>query len=229
MKLSVLIPCYDEHPTIEHILARVSAAPVDDKEVIVIDDGSTDGTREFLTEHADELGIRLELHPENRGKGAAIKTGIALATGDIVLIQDADLEYDPANYPLLLGPIIDGRADVVYGSRFKGIGPSRVLYFWHRIGNGFLTLLSNAFTNLNMTDMETCYKAFRTEVIRQIDIEENGFGMEPEITAKIAKLDVRIFEVGIDYYGRTYAEGKKIGWRDGVRAIWCIVKYNLFR
>ncbi|MBT8445590.1 MAG: glycosyltransferase family 2 protein [Gammaproteobacteria bacterium] len=229
MKLSVLIPCFNERATIEELLARVAAAPVDDKEIIVIDDGSTDGTREFLTENAEGLGITLELHPENRGKGAAIRTGIGKVTGDIVIIQDADLEYDPANYPSLLGPIIAGRADVVYGSRFKGTGPSRVLYFWHRMGNGFLTLLSNAFTNLNLTDMETCYKAFRTEVLRQFEIEENGFGLEPEMTAKVSKLGVRIYEVGIDYYGRTYQEGKKIGWRDGVQAIWCILKYNLFR
>jgi glycosyltransferase involved in cell wall biosynthesis len=172
---------------------------------------------------------QLVLHDRNRGKGAALRSGIALATGDMVIIQDADLEYDPQQYPRLLAPIIENRADVVFGSRFMGAEPHRVLYFWHRVGNGFLTLMSNMFTNLNLTDMETCYKAFRREIVQSIVIEEDRFGIEPEITAKVARLGCRIYEVGISYYGRTYAEGKKIGYRDGIRAIYCIVKYNLFR
>jgi glycosyltransferase involved in cell wall biosynthesis len=229
MKVSIVIPCYNEMSTIAEILDRVSQSEVPDKEIIVVDDCSTDGTREWLQSAAEGRGIRLILHETNLGKGAAIRSGVQHAIGDVLLIQDADLEYDPTEYPNLIDPIANGRADVVYGSRFKGEGPHRVLFFWHRVGNGFLTLLSNAFTNINLTDMETCYKVFRMDVIRSIEIEENRFGFEPEITAKIAKAQVRIVEVGIGYYGRTYLEGKKIGWKDGVWAIWCIFKYNLFR
>ena len=197
------------------------------KQIIVVDDGSSDGTRELLQGlQADDLTVLL--HERNRGKGAALATGFAAARGTICIVQDADLEYDPAEYPLVIGPIVQGKADVVFGSRFQGAAPHRVVYFWHRLGNGFLTLLSNMFTDLNLTDMETCYKAFRTEIIQAIRIREQRFGFEPEITAKLARRRCRIYEVGISYYGRTYDEGKKIGWRDGVRAIWCILKYNLW-
>jgi len=193
----------------------------------VVDDGSSDGTRELLQGlQADDLTVLL--HERNRGKGAALATGFAAARGEICIVQDADMEYDPSEFPLVIGPIVQGKADVVFGSRFQGAAPHRVVYFWHRVGNGFLTLLSNMFTDLNLTDMETCYKAFRTEVIQSIHIREKRFGFEPEITAKVARRGCRIYEVGISYYGRTYAEGKKIGWKDGVRAIWCILKYNLF-
>ena len=229
MKLSVVIPCYNEAPTLARLLAAVRAAPWPEIEVIVVDDRSSDGSRELLEGELAPLVDRLVLHERNQGKGAALRSGIAAATGDAVLIQDADLEYDPNEYPRLLAPIAEGRADVVYGSRFMGGAPHRVLYFWHAVGNGFLTVLSNMFTNLNLTDMETCYKAFRREVIQSIRIEEDRFGFEPEITAKVSKLGCRVFEVGISYYGRTYAEGKKIGYRDGFRAIYCILKYNLFR
>jgi glycosyltransferase involved in cell wall biosynthesis len=229
MKLSVVIPCYNEAKTIRSIVDRVRAAPVKDMEIIVVDDCSRDGTRDLLRTQITPLVAKVVYHDVNRGKGAALRTGFAAATGDIVLVQDADLEYDPQEYPHLLQPIIDGRADVVFGSRFQGGQPHRVVYFWHMIGNKFLTLCSNMLTNLNLTDMETCYKAFRREVLQQIVIEEDRFGFEPEITAKVAKLNVPIYEVGISYYGRTYAEGKKIGWRDGFRALWAIVKYNLLR
>jgi glycosyltransferase involved in cell wall biosynthesis len=229
MKLSVIIPCYNESNTIERIIEAVRDSPWPDKEIIVVDDASTDGTRDKLAGPLRGRIDRLELHASNQGKGAALRSGIRVATGDIVIIQDADLEYDPSQYPRLLAPIVADRADVVFGSRFMGAEPHRVLYFWHRVGNGVLTLLSNMFTNLNLTDMETCYKAFRREVIQSITIEENRFGFEPEITAKVAKMNVRVFEVGISYYGRTYAEGKKVNWRDGVRAIYCVVKYNVFR
>ena len=229
MKLSVIIPCFNELDTIEKIIDAVRAAPWPDKEIIVVDDASTDGTREKLMGPLAARIDRLEMHAVNQGKGAALRSGIKLATGDLVIIQDADLEYDPVQYPRILAPIVEGRADVVFGSRFMGAEPHRVLYFWHRVGNGVLTLLSNMFTNLNLTDMETCYKAFRREVIQSIVIEENRFGFEPEITAKVAKLRVRVYEVGIAYYGRTYAEGKKVNWRDGFRAIYCVVKYNVFR
>jgi glycosyltransferase involved in cell wall biosynthesis len=215
--------------TIDKLLAAVRASPHRDIEVILVDDGSKDGTRERLSGELRPLIDQLIFHEVNQGKGAALRTGIKAATGDVVIVQDADLEYDPNEYPKLLTPIMEDRADVVFGSRFMGGLPHRVLYFWHRVGNGVLTLASNMFTNLNLTDMETCYKAFRREIIQSIEIEENRFGFEPEITAKVAKLDVRIFEVGISYYGRTYAEGKKIGMRDGFRALYCIVKYNLFR
>jgi len=225
--LSVVIPCFNEAATILDLLERVRSAPVASKQIIVVDDGSSDGTRELLQGlQADDLTVLL--HERNRGKGAALATGFAAARGEICIVQDADLEYDPAEYPLVIGPIVQGKADVVFGSRFQGAAPHRVVYFWHRLGNGFLTLLSNMFTDLNLTDMETCYKAFRTEIIQAIRIREQRFGFEPEITAKLARRRCRIYEVGISYYGRTYDEGKKIGWRDGVRAIWCILKYNLW-
>ncbi len=229
MLLSVVIPCYNERETIAAVVAAVRAAPPADKEIIVVDDCSKDGTRELLRSEIETLVDRVLYHEANQGKGAALRTGIRAARGDIVLIQDADLEYDPAEYLNLIKPILEGKADVVFGSRFLGGQPHRVLYFWHRVGNGLLTLLSNIFTNLNLTDMETCYKVFRREIVQAIEIEENRFGFEPEITAKVAKSHCRVYEVGISYYGRTYEQGKKIGWKDGVRALWCIVKYNLFR
>jgi glycosyltransferase involved in cell wall biosynthesis len=206
----------------------VRAAPYPDKEIIVVDDCSTDGTRELLRGEVGQLVEQVLYHERNQGKGAALRTGIAAATGGIVLIQDADLEYDPAEYPRLVQPILDGKADVVFGSRFMGGQPHRVLYFWHRVGNGILTTMSNIFTNLNLTDMETCYKVFRRELIQSIEIKENRFGFEPEITAKVARKKCRVYEVGISYYGRTYEQGKKINWKDGLRAVFCIVKYNLF-
>ena len=229
MKLSIVIPCYNEAVTIKSLLESVQHAPVADKEIIVVDDGSTDGTRELLKDELSSQFDKLICQSVNQGKGAALRAGIAEATGDIVIIQDADLEYDPDQYPMLIEPIESGKADVVYGSRFKGSAPHRVLFFWHYIGNKLLTLLSNMLTDLNLTDMETCYKVFRREIIQGIQIEEDRFGFEPEITAKIAKLRCRIYEVGIAYYGRTYEEGKKICWRDGAWAIWCILKYNLLR
>jgi glycosyltransferase involved in cell wall biosynthesis len=228
LKLSIIIPCYNEKSTIREVIDAVLAAPYDEKEIIIVDDCSKDGTKEVLLEEIEPLVHQILFHKVNQGKGAALRTGIQAATGDIVLIQDADLEYDPQEYPNLVEPILRNKADVVYGSRFMGSQPHRVLYFWHSVGNMVLTILSNMFTNLNLTDMETCYKVFRREIIQGISIQENRFGFEPEITAKIAKLECRIFEVGISYYGRTYKEGKKIGWKDGIRAIYCIIKYNLF-
>ena len=229
MRLSVVIPCYNEKDSIREAIAAVRNAGLGDIEVIVVDDHSTDGTREILKNEIAADVDKVLYHDVNQGKGAALRTGFAAATGDFVVVQDADLEYDPRDIQRLLVPATEGKADVVYGSRFKGGHSARVLYYWHSVGNGLLTTLSNMFTNINLTDMETCYKLFRREVLQQITIEENRFGFEPEITAKVAKLGVRIYEVGISYSGRTYEEGKKIGWRDGVRAIVCIVKYNLFR
>ena len=231
-KLSIVIPVYNEIETIEELLERVFTAPLPEslaREVIVVDDASTDGTGDRLAELAVRPGreFHLERHPVNRGKGAGLRTGFAAVSGDIVLVQDADLEYHPREYPILLEPILEGQADVVYGTRFAG-GTHRVLFFWHYLGNRMLTLLSNMFTDLNLTDMETCYKVFRREVLESIELRSNRFAIEPEITAKVAKRKVRIFEVPISYYGRTYAEGKKIGWKDGVAAVWAIIRYNLF-
>ena len=229
MKISIVIPCYNEANTIEAIIKAVLSSPINNREVIIVDDNSTDGTKEILNKKISPLVEKIIYHEINQGKGAALRTGFKNVTGDVVIIQDADLEYNPQEYPILLQPILDGVADVVYGSRFQGGQAHRVLYFWHYVGNKILTLLSNMFTNLNLTDMETCYKAFRIEILKKINIEENHFGVEPEITAKIAKLDCRIYEVGISYNGRTYKEGKKINWKDGIEALWCIVKYNLTR
>lgn len=228
MKLSVVIPVYNEMNTVGELVRRVQAVDIE-KQIILVDDGSSDDTAQKLKELAGGEHIHVLFHEENQGKGAALRTGIAAATGDIVIVQDADLEYDPQDYFNLIAPIEAGQADVVYGSRFIGGQSHRVLYFWHSLGNRMLTMLSNIFTNLNLTDMEVCYKVFRRQVIQEIKITENRFGFEPEITAKIAHKGLRIYEVGILYYGRTYEEGKKIGWRDGLHAIRCIVRYNLFR
>ena len=226
-EITVVIPCYNEVSTIEAILDAVRASEIRDKEIVVVDDASSDGTREKLRSFEGQPGLRVIFHERNQGKGAALRTGFRAATGDVVIVQDADLEYDPKEYPKLLAPIRAGKADVVYGSRFAGGESHRVLYFWHYAANKLLTLCSNMFTNLNLTDMETCYKAFRREVIQKIDLREGRFGFEPEVTAKVARMGCRIYEVGISYSGRTYAEGKKIGWRDGLRALWCILRYNL--
>ena len=229
MKISIVIPCYNEAETIEAIVQAVLAAPLPNLEIIIVDDCSTDGTKELLYKKISHLVDQIIYHTKNQGKGAALRSGFANVTGEIVIIQDADLEYNPQEYPVLIQPILDGKADVVFGSRFQGGQAHRVLYFWHYMGNKALTLLSNMFTNLNLTDMETCYKVFRNEVLQQIEIKENRFGVEPELTAKVSKLGCRIYEVGISYSGRTYSEGKKINWKDGVQAIWCILKYNLFK
>ncbi|HXK23391.1 MAG TPA: glycosyltransferase family 2 protein [Myxococcota bacterium] len=228
-RLSVVIPVYNEVRTVERVVEAVRASGFPDLEVIVVDDFSTDGTRDVLREKIEPLVARVLYHERNRGKGAALRTGFAAAAGDMVIVQDADLEYDPRDYGRLVAPILDGRADVVFGTRFAGGESHRVLYFWHSVGNRFLTLLSNMFTNLNLTDMEVCYKVFRREVLQKIAIEEDRFGFEPEITAKVSRLGCRIYEVGISYSGRTYDEGKKIGVKDGIRAVWCILKYNLRR
>ncbi|MCI5123201.1 MAG: glycosyltransferase family 2 protein [Candidatus Electrothrix sp. AR5] len=225
-KLSVIIPVYNEEKTLTEVINTVLAVELPlAKEIIIVDDASTDGTRQIIEQLPGEGVVKI-YHKNNQGKGAALRSGFAKATGDIVLIQDADLEYDPAEYPKLLKPILDGKADVVYGSRFIGSEAHRVLYFWHMVGNRLLTLLSNICTNLNLTDMETCYKVFRNEVVCDISLKENRFGFEPEITAKIARTGCRIYEVGISYSGRTYKEGKKIGIRDGFRALYCIIKYR---
>lgn len=228
MKLSIIIPVYNEARTVDQILGLVNAVDVGmEKELVVVDDGSSDGTRELLPALRSKYpAIHVILHENNQGKGAALRTGLTQATGDILLIQDADLEYDPRDYHILLQPILEGRADVVYGSRFAGGGAHRVLYFWHMIGNRIITLMSNMFTNLNFTDVEVCYKVFRKEVIQSFQLKENRFGFEIEVTAKVARGNWRIYEVPISYYGRPYAEGKKITWKDGFRALWCIIKYR---
>ena len=225
MKISIVIPCYNEKATIEKIVQAVREAPIQSKEIIIVDDGSHDGTQTVLSEIAKTID-KVIYHPANRGKGAALRSGFAAATGDIILIQDADLEYNPEDYPTLLEPLLLGKADVVFGSRFMGGRPHRVLFFWHMVANRFLTLLSNMFTNLNLTDSQTGYKAFTASTLKQIQIEEDRFGVESELVAKVATLRCRIFEVGISYYGRTYEEGKKIGWRDGFRSLYAIVKYG---
>ena len=227
MKLSIIIPCYNEKEQIPRLIYLVKESPVEDKEIILVDDGSNDGTTELIRSNIESMVDKVIYHPRNMGKGASIKSALKYVTGDMVIIQDADLEYDPNEYLKLMAPIIDGKADVVYGSRFLGGGPHRVHLFWHYVGNKFLTLLSNMVTNLNLTDMETCYKLFRTEIIKGIDIKEKGFGIEPEITAKIAKTRCRIYEIGISYYGRSYNEGKKINWKDGLKAIFTIIKYSI--
>jgi glycosyltransferase involved in cell wall biosynthesis len=228
MKISVVIPCFNEESTIRTIVDRVKGAGVSLHEIIIVNDCSTDKTPEVLKDWDEDPLVKVFHHSVNQGKGAALRTGFKEVSGEVIIIQDADLEYDPKEYPLLLEPMLSGDADVVFGSRFMGGRPHRVVYFWHMVGNRLLTLASNMMTNLNLTDMETCFKVFKREILNQISIEEDRFGFEPEVTAKVSRIDCRIYEVGISYYGRTYAEGKKIGWRDGVRAIYAIMKYNLF-
>jgi len=229
MKVSIVIPCYNEKGTIEKIVEAVRNAPLERREIIVVDDCSEDGTQAVLQERVSQMVDQVIYHPVNRGKGAALRSGFAAATGDFILVQDADLEYSPEDYPVLLEPLMSGKADAVFGSRFMGGRPHRVLFFWHMVGNKFLTLLSNIFTNINLTDVETGYKAFKAPLIKSIRIKEDGFGIEPEIIAKLARTGCRIYEVGISYSGRTYAEGKKVNWKDGVRAVYAIFKYNLER
>jgi glycosyltransferase involved in cell wall biosynthesis len=229
VKLSIVVPCFNEINTIESLLGAVRNCPYPNKEIILVDDYSTDGTRERIRDKIGGLASKVIYHERNRGKGAALRSGIKAAEGDIVIIQDADLEYNPNEIPRVIQPILDGVADVVYGSRFMGGNAHRVLYYWHFVGNKFLTAFSNMFSNVNLTDMETCYKAFKKEILDSIEIEENRFGFEAEVTAKIAKMKCRIYEVGVSYYGRTYEDGKKIGWKDGFSALRCIIKYNLFR
>jgi len=229
MKLSVIIPCYNEKDLLPELIALVKRAPVEDKEIILVDDGSSDGTTEMIKARFEKDVDKVIYHRRNQGKGAAIRSGLEHATGDMVIIQDADLEYDPNEYPRLIAPIVQGKADVVYGSRFSGEGPHRVHLFWHYVGNRLLTLFSNMVSNLNLTDMETCYKVFRAEIFRSLDIKEDGFGIEPEITVKVGKKRCRVYEVGISYYGRSYSEGKKITWKDGLKAVFVILKYGLFR
>ena len=228
MKISIIIPCYNEINTIEKIIDKILLQEKFNKEIIVIDDYSTDGSKNLL-ESIKHKYDRLIINSKNYGKGYSIKKGISIATGDVILIQDADLEYDPSDYEKLIQPIIQDNADVVFGSRFVGAGEKRVLFFWHSLGNKLLTLLSNMFTNLNLTDMESGYKVFRSNIIKNINLNENRFGFEPEITAKISKLNIKIYEVGVQYHGRKYSEGKKITWRDGFAAIYCILKYNIFK
>jgi len=227
MKLSIIIPCYNEKSSLPQIIPLVKKSPIDEKEIILVDDGSDDGTTELIEQEIEHQVDRVVYHKKNMGKGAAINSALQQVTGDLVIIQDADLEYDPQEYPKLLGPILEGKADVVYGSRFMGGGPHRVHLFWHYVGNKILTILSNMVTNLNLTDMETCYKVFKTDIIKGINLKEKGFGIEPELTAKIAKTKCRIYEVGISYFGRSYNEGKKINWKDGFKAIYCLVKYGI--
>ena len=228
MKLSIIIPCYNEQKTISVILDKVRNLKDYDKEIIVVDDCSTDGTKEILKKLENSTEIKILYNDKNRGKGYCIKKGIDSSTGSVLIIQDADLEYDPNDIPKLINPIKNGNADVVYGSRFAGSEEKRVLFYWHSLGNKFLTTLSNMFTNLNLTDMEVCYKAFKSEIIKSIDLKEKRFGFEPEVTAKIAKKNLKIFEVGLKYHGRSYDEGKKITWKDGISAIRCIIYYNIF-
>lgn len=228
MKLSIIIPCYNEKAFISQLISMVKESPVKDKEIILIDDGSNDGSTDLIKTELEHEVDNVIYHSENMGKGAAIVSGLKYVTGDVVIIQDADLEYDPREYPKLMAPILEGKADVVYGSRFLGEGPHRVHLFWHYVGNKLLTIFSNMFTNLNLTDMETCYKLFKTEIIKDIYIKQRGFGIEPEITAKIARKRCRIYEVGISYYGRSYSEGKKINWKDGLKAIYVIMRYGIF-
>ncbi|MFC1532330.1 glycosyltransferase family 2 protein [Thermodesulfobacteriota bacterium] len=227
MKLSIIIPCYNEKNYLSDLVSLVKRSPVQEKEIVLVDDGSDDGTTELIRDSLEAEVDKVIYHPINKGKGAAINSALKYVNGDIVIIQDADLEYDPKEYLKLMAPILDGKADVVYGSRFLGEGPHRVHLFWHYVGNKFLTILSNIFTNLNLTDMETCYKLFRTEIIKGVDLRQKGFGIEPEITAKIAKKKCRVYEVGISYYGRSYKEGKKINWKDGLKAIYVILKCGI--